>query len=149
MSWAPPAALLLAGLAVGFAVGRGRAAAARRQGRELAARLEKAQKQHELTIAELNAAKDVIERREKEHDAYRERVAQHFAGAGECMRGLALQYRAVYEHLAAGATGLCPEGLIGLEGGFDLLGARASAAPRAEASAPPPLETDPDPSEKR
>jgi uncharacterized membrane-anchored protein YhcB (DUF1043 family) len=151
MSWdvaslAPAAALLLAGLAAGFALGRGGAAAARRHGRELAARLEKAQKQHELTIAELDAAKDVIQRREKEHDAYRERVAQHFSGAGERMRDLALQYRVVYEHLAAGATGLCPEGLVGLEGGFDLLGARAAAA-RSEAAARPPLETDPDPPE--
>jgi uncharacterized membrane-anchored protein YhcB (DUF1043 family) len=146
-SLAPAAALLLAGLVVGFAFGRGRAAAARRHARELAARLEQAQKQHELTIAELDAAKDVIQRREKEHDAYRERVTQHFSGAGERMRDLALQYRSVYEHLAAGAAGLCPEGLVGLEAGFDLLGARAGAAARSEAPAAPPLETDPDPPE--
>jgi uncharacterized membrane-anchored protein YhcB (DUF1043 family) len=147
MSWAPAAALLLAGLAVGFAVGRGRSAAARRRQRELAAHIEAVQKQHELSLAELQAAKDVIQRREKEHDAYRERVAQHFAGAGERMRDLALQYRSVYEHLAAGASGLCPEGLVGLEGGLDLLGARASAAARGEMPPPqPPLETDPDPS---
>jgi uncharacterized membrane-anchored protein YhcB (DUF1043 family) len=142
-SLAPAVALLVVGLALGFAIGRGRNAAAQRAMRGLTERLEKERKQHELVIAELEAAKDVIARREKEHDAYRERVAQHFAGAGERMRDLALHYRAVYEHLAAGATGLCPEGLVGLEGGFDLLGARAAMAAR-EAASPAAQEPAPD-----
>ena len=43
---------------------------------------------------------------------YREEVATHFSKTSELVRGLTLQYRAVYDHLADGARTLCPEGTI-------------------------------------
>ncbi len=52
--------------------------------------------------AELAAVRDGASR-------YREDVATHFEKTSELVKGLTLQYRTVYDHLADGARTLCPE----------------------------------------
>ena len=110
-----------AALALGFVLGRLGGAAARRA-RAL-----------EVSLAEERAAHDRVR---AEHESYRKRVADHFTETSERLHDLTLQYRSVYEHLAKGATELCPEGFSKLEGGLGLdalpegIGARADAEPR-------------------
>ncbi|CAG0997356.1 Inner membrane protein YhcB [Myxococcaceae bacterium] len=48
---------------------------------------------------------------------YREDVAEHFTKTSELVKGLTLQYRSVYDHLAEGARTLCPERVIELSQG--------------------------------
>ena len=48
---------------------------------------------------------------------YREDVAEHFTKTSELVKGLTLQYRTVYDHLAEGARTLCPERVIELSQG--------------------------------
>jgi uncharacterized protein len=109
--------------ALGFAVGRIGGAAARRA-RAL-----------QLALAEERAAHD---KARSEYEAYRKRVADHFSETSERLHDLTLQYRSVYEHLAKGASELCPEGFSKLEGGLGL-----DALP--EESAPPPAPEPPAP----
>jgi uncharacterized membrane-anchored protein YhcB (DUF1043 family) len=101
--WIVVAAVLAAGL--GFAIGRIGGAAARRT-RAL-----------QVALAEERAAHD---RARKDYEGYRKQVADHFSETSERLHDLTLQYRAVYEHLAEGATELCPEGFSKLEGGLGL-----------------------------
>ena len=108
----------LAAAALGFAIGRIGGAAARRT-RSL-----------QLTLAEERAAH---EKARGEYDAYRKRVADHFTETSERLHDLTLQYRSVYEHLAKGATELCPEGFSKLEGGLGLDALPEEAAPRPPA----------------
>jgi uncharacterized membrane-anchored protein YhcB (DUF1043 family) len=112
-------AILLAGVGLGFLLGR-RASAARTQARQLEADLEDLRKEHERAQAELRAGRDELERTREDLEHYREKVANHFAGTSERLRELTLQYRAVYNHLAEGAGDLCPEGFEKLEGGLGL-----------------------------
>lgn len=115
--WIAVAALVAA--ALGFAIGRIGGAAARRA-RAL-----------QLALAEERAAHD---KARGEYDAYRKRVADHFTETSERLHDLTLQYRSVYEHLAKGATELCPEGFSKLEGGLGLDALPEEAAPRPPAS---------------
>jgi uncharacterized membrane-anchored protein YhcB (DUF1043 family) len=101
--WVVVTAALAAGL--GFAIGRSGGAAARRV-RAL-----------QVSLAEERAVHD---KARSEYDGYRKRVADHFSETSERLHDLTLQYRAVYEHLAQGATELCPEGFSKLEGGLGL-----------------------------
>ena len=140
-------AILLAGAALGFLLGR-RTSAARARVRELEAELEDLRKEHELAQAEIAAGREELERARAEiragkqeleraraeiaagrkeleqaregHEQYRGKVADHFVGTSERLRELTLQYRAVYSHLAEGAGELCPEGFQKLEGGLGL-----------------------------
>jgi hypothetical protein len=96
-----------------------RRSALRRQVEELSASLELAQKERELTLAELAAAKERIAEMAREKEAYHAQVSEHFVGASDRLRDLTHQYRALYEHLATGASALCPENFAALEGGFD------------------------------
>ena len=114
--WIALAALVAA--ALGFAIGRIGGAAARRA-RTL-----------QLALAEERAAHD---KARVEYDAYRKRVADHFTETSERLHDLTLQYRSVYEHLAKGATELCPEGFSKLEGGLGLDELPDEAAPRPPA----------------
>lgn len=115
-------AVLAAG--VGFAIGRIGGAAARRA-RAL-----------QVALAEERAAHD---KARSEYEAYRKSVADHFSETSERLHDLTLQYRSVYEHLAKGASELCPEGFSKLEGGLGL-----DALPEESAPAPPPAaEQDP------
>lgn len=66
---------------------------------------------------------------------YREEVATHFSKTSELVRGLTLQYRAVYDHLADGARTLCPERTMELAQGDAAL-ALTSGADRAAAAEP-------------
>jgi uncharacterized membrane-anchored protein YhcB (DUF1043 family) len=116
--WIAFAALVAA--ALGFAIGRVGGAAARRS-RAL-----------QLALAEERAAHD---KARAEYDAYRKRVADHFSETSERLHDLTLQYRSVYEHLAKGATELCPEGFSKLEGGLGLDALPEEAAPRPSAPA--------------
>jgi len=118
--WIALAAVVAA--ALGFLVGRIGGAAARRT-RAL-----------QVALAEERAAHD---KARSEYDGYRKRVADHFTETSERLHELTLQYRSVYEHLAKGATELCPEGFSKLEGGLGLDALPEEAAPRAEAPAPP------------
>jgi uncharacterized membrane-anchored protein YhcB (DUF1043 family) len=130
------AAALVGALALGFGLGmlgnRGR-----RRVQELQARLESAHKERERAEAELAAAREVVERERREHEEYRGQVTEHFAGTSERLRDLTVQYRAVYEHLAEGASVLCPESFVGLEGGFEALALRAGQPEEPERSSGP------------
>jgi uncharacterized membrane-anchored protein YhcB (DUF1043 family) len=120
----------LAGAALGFLLGRIGGAAGRRA-RAL-----------QLALAEERAAHD---RARSEYEDYRKRVADHFTETSERLHDLTLQYRSVYEHLAKGATELCPEGFSKLEGGLGL-DALPEEAPRPPAAGPEPA-SEPDPAQ--
>ncbi|HEY5658086.1 MAG TPA: DUF1043 family protein [Myxococcota bacterium] len=124
------------GLAAGFVVGRRTGRSAERI-RELEAHVERLEKQREQALAELAAAREMLRRKQEELDAYRGRVAEHFAGTSELLRDLTHRYRSVYAHLTAGASELCPEGFVGLEEGLEPgalgPGEKADAADGAEA----------------
>lgn len=95
--------------------------------------------------AELSRVRDGASR-------YREEVAEHFTRTSELVKGLTVQYRAVYDHLAEGARTLCPEKVSELSQGDSaraLLGegpapaeeepeSEASSASREEVGATPP-----------
>jgi uncharacterized membrane-anchored protein YhcB (DUF1043 family) len=132
------AALLAAGLTVGFGLGLWRNQHNEKRARDLAARLEQAAKERELARQELEVARDALRRLTQDYDAYRGRVTDHFAGTSERLRGLAFQYRAVYQHLAEGASALCPEGFKGLDGGLEAL------APTTQSQAPAEPEREPE-----
>jgi hypothetical protein len=112
------ALVAVAGCGLGFAFGRLGGGAARRL-RAL-----------ERALAEERAAHDRVR---KETEAYRKRVSDHFTETSERLHDLTLQYRAVYEHLARGATELCPEGFSKLEGGLGLDALPEEIAPRPAA----------------
>jgi uncharacterized membrane-anchored protein YhcB (DUF1043 family) len=112
-------AILLAGVALGFLLGR-RTSAARARARQLEAQLEDVRKEHERAEAEIVAGRDELERTREGLERYRGKVADHFAGTSERLRELTLQYRAIYSHLAEGAGELCPQGFEKLEGGLGL-----------------------------
>ena len=120
--WLLVVAAVAAGL--GFAFGRIGGPAARR-----ARALERALAEERASLDKLRGA----------YEAYRKRVADHFGETSERLHDLTLQYRAVYEHLAKGATELCPEGFSKLEGGLGLDALPEEIAPRA-ASAEAPAE---------
>jgi uncharacterized membrane-anchored protein YhcB (DUF1043 family) len=120
------ALVALAAGALGFGLGRLGGAAARRL------------RTVERALAEERAAHD---RARGEADAYRKRVSDHFTETSERLHDLTLQYRAVYEHLARGATELCPEGFSKLEGGLGL-----DALPEEIAGRPSPVRDEPVPS---
>lgn len=126
------AAILAGGLAIGFGLGLLRDRANGRRARELATRLETASKERELSREELNVARETLRRVEREHQAYRQQVSDHFGGASEQLRELTIRYRALYEHLAQGASALCPEGFKGLEGGFEALASSTGDEAAAE-----------------
>ncbi len=69
---------------------------------------------------ELAAARAETARTREELDGYKKKVTDHFTETSEKLHDLTLQYRAVYEHLAAGASELCPEGFQPLAGGLGL-----------------------------
>lgn len=107
-SIAPELWLIAAGVALlvsllGFAIGR-RTGTGATQIQELTGALDDARAEADGARAEL--------------DRYRGSVADHFADTSEKLRDLTLQYRSVYDHLAAGAEALCPEGFEQLEGGL-------------------------------
>ena len=113
----------LAAGALGFALGRLGGEAARRA-RAL-----------QVALAEERAAHD---KARAEYEAYRKQVADHFSETSERLHDLTLQYRSVYEHLAKGASELCPEGFSKLEGGLglDALPEESAPAPAAPPAAP-------------
>jgi uncharacterized membrane-anchored protein YhcB (DUF1043 family) len=114
---------------IGFALGRIGGASARRA-RAL-----------QLALAEERAAHD---KDRSEYEAYRKRVTDHFSETSERLHDLTLQYRSVYEHLAKGASELCPEGFSKLEGGLGL-----DALPEESAPAAPPAGPEPEPAPPR
>ena len=96
---------LLVAVALGFLLGR-RTGANAKQFRALESELDAEQKAHLRTRSE--------------SESYRKQVTDHFAETSERLHELTLQYRSVYEHLAKGASELCPEGFAKLEGGLGL-----------------------------
>jgi uncharacterized membrane-anchored protein YhcB (DUF1043 family) len=102
-SWIAIAALIAAGL--GFAFGRLAGGAARR-----ARALEQALGEERAAHAKLQGS----------YQGYRKQVADHFTETSERLHDLTLQYRSVYEHLAKGASELCPQGFSKLGGGLGL-----------------------------
>jgi uncharacterized membrane-anchored protein YhcB (DUF1043 family) len=85
--------------------------------------------------AELARTAEARDAAQQELDGYRRRVTDHFTETSHRLHDLTLQYRAVYDHLAKGASELCPEGFEKLEGGLGL-----DALP--EESTPSDLATD-------
>ncbi len=125
------AALLLAGLAAGFGLGLLRNRRNHRRLREQDAKLEMANKERELAQGELVAAREAIQKGKQQHADYRALVNDHFVGASDRLREFTLQYRAVYQHLAEGASALT-EGFAGLEGSFEALEAGTARGSAAE-----------------
>jgi uncharacterized membrane-anchored protein YhcB (DUF1043 family) len=110
----PLAILILTGavaLAVGILIGR-LTGNDRQAIRELKSKLESASKERELAQASVDAAKDEIKRTREQLDGYRGEVVEHFTGTSQLLRDLTHQYREVYDHLATGASSLCPEGSV-------------------------------------
>ena len=126
--WIAVVAALAAGL--GFVIGRSAGSGARRA-RALQAALAAERAEHEKARSE--------------YDGYRKRVADHFSETSEHLHDLTLQYRAVYEHLAKGATELCPEGFSKLEGGLGLDALPEEIAPRGASAEPPTAARDLEP----
>jgi uncharacterized membrane-anchored protein YhcB (DUF1043 family) len=93
------------GLVLGFLAGRYGGAAASRV------------RQLQAALTEERVAFDKLH---GEYEGYRKRVADHFTQTSERLHDLTLQYRSVYEHLAKGASDLCPQGFSKLEGGLGL-----------------------------
>lgn len=102
-----PFAALLVGFALGRLTSQGEA-----QARRLQAELENALKDGERTRAELAASRE-------EQASYRVQVSDHMVGTVDRLRDLALQYRAVYDHLAVGAQELCPERFDAIQSPMD------------------------------
>ena len=125
------AALLLAGLAAGFGLGLLRNRVNHRRLREQDAQLEMANKERELAQSELAAAREAVQKGKQQHADYRALVNDHFVGASDRLREFTLQYRAVYQHLAEGASALT-EGFAGLEGSFGALEAETSQPAASE-----------------
>ena len=107
-SIAPELWLVAAGVAL--LIGLASFAAGRRTGSQ-------AEQIKELTGALDDAQADAADVR-AELDGYRGSVSDHFAETSEKLRDLTLQYRVVYDHLAAGANKLCPEAFEQLGGGL-------------------------------
>lgn len=125
------------GLVLGFLSGRHTGRSAERI-RELEAHVERLEKERERALAELAAAREMLRLKQEELDAYRGRVADHFAGTSELLRDLTHRYRSVYAHLTAGASELCPEGFVGLEEGLEpgaLSSGEGTAGAEGDASA--------------
>ena len=84
---------------------------------------------------------------QEERGQYRTQVTQHFVQTAELLQHLALQYRAVYDHMAAGAVALCDGQVTTLTA--ETLRERLVEPPREETpaggvDAPPPLTAVPD-----
>ena len=110
----PLAILILTGsvaLAVGVLIGR-LTGNNRQEVSELKSQLESACKERELAQASVAAAKDEITRTREQLDGYRGEVVEHFTGTSQLLRDLTHQYREVYDHLATGASSLCPVGSV-------------------------------------
>jgi len=115
--------------AAGFALGH-RSARSARKLRELRRALETA-------TAEREGAREELQ-------DYRKEVSEHFATTSARLHDLTVQYRAVYDHLAEGASKLCPESFEALDGGLGLdrlpEGRGGASAPEQEAD--PDVEAD-------
>ena len=88
--------------------------------RALDAELEGVRKEHEIALAELEAARHEWMRVQSDLDTYRKEVVDHFTGTSDMLRDLTLQYRNVYDHIADGAKLLCPEGSVRIEAGVEV-----------------------------
>jgi len=126
-----PFAALIAGFALGRLTAQGAV-----QARRLQAELEGALKDGERARAELAASRE-------EQAAYRGQVSDHMVGTVDRLRDLALQYRAVYDHLAEGAQDLCPERFAAIQNPMDtdLLTEAAGASAGPDAADPAIAET--------
>jgi uncharacterized membrane-anchored protein YhcB (DUF1043 family) len=91
--------------ALAFVIGR-RTSAQVAQIKELAGALESAR-------VETTEAQEAL-------DSYRGRVTSHFTETSEKLHDLTLHYRTVYDHLAKGASELCPDGFEQLDGGLGI-----------------------------
>ena len=111
LSTVPPlgwAVIALGGVvlaALAFVAGR-RTSAQVAHIKELAGALESAR-------AETTEAQEALE-------TYRGAVTNHFTETSEKLHDLTLHYRTVYDHLAKGASELCPEGFEQLDGGLGI-----------------------------
>ncbi len=144
--------VLLGGMLIAFWIGR-------RTG-DRAAQVSELEGALEDLRQERQQAQDAQDEAARELGAYKGRVAELFTETSEKLHELTLQYRAVYDHLAAGAGELCPESLEKLDGGLGLdslpsgeaaadeapaeddEGAAAEEAPASTAGYAPELETD-------
>ncbi|MFQ5418036.1 MAG: ZapG family protein [Myxococcota bacterium] len=138
----PVVLVVVSAVALGIGVVAGRQTGnAHARIRELEAEVESSAKKREFTQASLEAAKREIARVRSELEDYRGGVVEHFTGTSMLLRDLTHQYRAVYEHLTAGATTLCPEGSIDLlEGMGSARLPEAGGVPEAGTSAESPNE---------
>jgi len=89
----------------------------------------------------LDAALAEREELRQETDQYKQRVAEHFTETSHRLHELTLNYRAVYDHLAKGASDLCTDDFEKLEGGLGLDALPEESATPQHASEPPPFES--------
>jgi len=132
--------LSVLGVLLSFVLGRLTATSSRRV-RELQSTLDDALAEREQVREESAAVQRTLDEQgeeltatRKEGEDYRVRVSDHFTETSHRLHELTLQYRAVYDHLAAGASELCPEGFEKLEGGLGLDALPETSAPRAGAA---------------
>lgn len=109
----------LVGLGIGVLIGRRLTPGAERA-RALTAELEAQRGELERVQAEKLALGGELEKARQEAEGYRTRVVEHFYGTSEQLRSLTHSYRELFQHLADGASELCPEASSALQAGLDL-----------------------------
>ncbi|MDJ0786231.1 MAG: DUF1043 family protein [Myxococcota bacterium] len=122
-----------------FVFGRVTATSSRRV-QELQSTLDDALAEREQTRKDAESARTALEESQKEASDYRDRVADHFTETSHRLHELTLQYRAVYDHLADGASELCPDGFQKLEGGLGLDALPESTQAETAPTPTPPAE---------
>jgi len=137
-------AFALVGLGVGVLLGR-RSSEGAARARALETELDVERSARARALEEKRAALEELERARADAEAYRVRVVDHFYGSSEQLRALAVQYRALYDHLASGAQALCPESVPALRERLEVpaLGERAetrAAAADGPVAEPPAAE---------
>jgi uncharacterized membrane-anchored protein YhcB (DUF1043 family) len=168
-------ALLGAGVMVGLLIGRSRQRLLQRELEQLQSALQRSrnevqqreealqhsrqelqrnQQELQRSQGELHQQQEELQRSQQdffhsqeESRQYRTHVTQHFTQTADLLQTLTLNYRAVYEHLAAGAEVLCEGQVKTLTS--ETLRERLLAPPREEnaaegATTPPPLAVVPD-----
>ncbi len=138
MTWelVPFGVALVACSVGGFFVGQ-RMSRGMVRARELESELEDLRKEHDIALAEVEAAKHEWKRTQDQLDRFREDVTDHFSGTSELLRDLTLQYRAVYDHLTTGARSLCPEASLQIDRAEEAGFLPPTALPEAQAGANP------------
>lgn len=66
-------------------------------------------KQLKSDEARVRTLEDQLQSLQREHDAYKDNVHEHFNNTAQLLNNLTDSYREVYRHMASGAQALCPD----------------------------------------